>query len=206
MSQLTSRSVEACGSTDFLVVVAASAGGLRALERLLATLPSGFPAAVMVVQHLDRNHPSLLAKLLSRHTQLPLREARQGDVLTAGHVYIAPRDHHLLAVDAGMVALTRGELVHYVRPSADVLFESAAQTFGPRTIAVVLTGTGLDGADGVKAVKRCGGTVIAQDQASSEFFSMPDAAIRTGGVDFVLPLMEIGPKLVSLVELSQRPT
>lgn len=186
-------------ASDLLVVaVASSAGGLRALDRLFAVLPAEFPAAVLVVQHLDRNHPSLLAKLLGRHTRLQVREARDGDRLAAGVVYVAPPDRHLLATANGTVALTTGEPVHYLRPAADLLFSSVAQGFGARTIAVVLTGTGLDGADGVVAVKRRGGTVIAQDEASSEFFAMPDAAIRTGNVDFILPLSEIGPKLILL--------
>ncbi len=186
-------------ASDLLVVaVASSAGGLRALDRLFAVLPAEFPAAVLVVQHLDRNHKSLLAKLLGRHTRLQVREACDGDRLAAGVVYIAPPDRHLLATANGTLSLTTGEPVHHLRPAADLLFSSVALGFGARTIAVVLTGTGLDGADGVVAVKRRGGTVIAQDEASSEFFAMPDAAIRTGNVDFILPLSEIGPKLILL--------
>jgi len=97
------------------------------------------------------------------------------------------------------LTLTRTELVHYVRPSADLLFESVAATYHDRAIAVVLTGTGQDSATGVKAIKSMGGTVIVQDQASSEFFGMPSAAIATGDVDYVLSLVEIAPALVKLV-------
>jgi len=90
-------------------------------------------------------------------------------------------------------------LVHFVRPSADLLFESAAGSYGDRVIGVVLTGTGSDGSMGVEAVKKSGGTVIVQDRESSQFFGMPEAAIRTGAADFVLSLEEIGPALVTLV-------
>lgn len=188
-----------------IVTVAASAGGIRALERIVGHLPAGFPAAIIVVQHLDRNHPSILAQLLRRHARMQVREARDGERVEPGTVYVAPPDRHLVAGPDGRLGLTRGELVHHLRPSADRLFESAALAFGSRTIAVVLTGTGLDGATGVSAVKRGGGTVIAQDEASSEYFAMPGAAIKTGDVDFVLPLDEIGPKLISLAASGAEP-
>jgi two-component system chemotaxis response regulator CheB len=190
-------------STFPVVAVAASAGGLRALERLFGQLPVGFPGAILVVLHLDRRNPSILAQLLGRHTALSVREARDGDLVEPGIIYVAPPDRHLVIGADERIALTLGELVHYVRPAADALFESAALALGGRAIAVVLTGTGFDGASGVSAVKRCGGTVIAQDEASSEFFAMPDAAIRTGDVDFVLPLGQIGSKLISLTAAAQ---
>jgi two-component system, chemotaxis family, protein-glutamate methylesterase/glutaminase len=194
------------GAAGFsIVAVAASAGGLRALERIFGDLPAGFPAAIMVVQHLDRNHPSILAQLLGRHTRMKVREARDGERVEPGVIYVAPPDRHLVAGLDGCLRLNREDLVHYLRPSADRLFESAALAFGSRMIAVVLTGTGLDGATGVSAVKRGGGTVIAQDEASSEYFAMPDAAIRTGDVDFVLPLDQIGPKLISLAASGAEP-
>jgi two-component system, chemotaxis family, protein-glutamate methylesterase/glutaminase len=205
MTDDAGRTTGDCASGFPVVAVAASAGGLRALERIFGDLPSGFPAAILVVQHLDRRNPSILAQILARRTSLPVREARDGDCLEPGSIYIAPPDRHLVVGADGRLGLTRGELVHYLRPAADTLFESAAEAFGGRAIAVVLTGTGLDGATGVSAVKRRGGTVIAQDEASSEYFAMPDAAIRTGDVDFVLPLAEIAPKLISLAALATEP-
>ena len=116
-----------------------------------------------------------------------------------GTVYIAPPDKHLLANADRTLSLTQSELVHFVRPSADLLFESVAAAFRERAIAVVLTGSGSDGAMGVKAIKKMGGTVIAQDEETSEFFSMPSAAISTGQVDFILPVDEIPQALVALV-------
>jgi two-component system, chemotaxis family, protein-glutamate methylesterase/glutaminase len=182
-----------------LVGAAASAGGLRALSTLLAALPPEFPVAVVVVQHLDPRHASLMAGILGRRTQLAVQEAEDGDRLHPGTVYVAPPNKHLLVNGDGTLSLTQTELVHFVRPSADLLFESIAASYRERSIAVVLTGTGTDGAMGVRAVKKMGGTVIAQDESSSEFFGMPGAANQTGSADFVLPLNEIPHALATLV-------
>ncbi len=182
-----------------IVALAASAGGLVALSRVLSGLPAAFPAAVVVVQHLDPRHRSLMAEILSRRTPLEVRQARDGDRLEPGVVFVAPPNRHLLVNPGGKLALTETELVHFVRPSADLLFESVAASYRDRTIAVVLSGTGSDGAMGVQAIKKMGGTVIVQDETSSEFFGMPAAAIATGTVDFVLPLDEIASALVTLV-------
>jgi two-component system chemotaxis response regulator CheB len=179
--------------------MASSAGGLTALSRVLSELPEGFPASVVLVQHLDPRHNSLLAHVLSRRTRLPVRQVIDRERLEPGTVLVAPPDQHVLVGDQGVLSLTHSELVHFLRPSADLMFESLAAAFGERAIAVVLTGTGVDGATGITAVKERGGTVIAQDEATSEFFGMPGAAIRTGCVDFVLRLEEIAPALVTLV-------
>ena len=181
-----------------MVALAASAGGLAALTEVLSKLPADFPAPVVVVQHLDPRHRSLMADILSRRCLLRVKEAQHGEALTPGTVYIAPPDYHLLVNADGTLALTRSERVHFVRPSADLLFASAAAAFANRTAAVVLSGTGRDGDQGVRAVKRAGGTVIAQDQATAEFFGMPAAAIETGSVDLSLPLNEVAPALVAL--------
>jgi two-component system chemotaxis response regulator CheB len=182
-----------------VVAMAASAGGLTALSQILTALPSDFPAAIVVVQHLDPRHQSLMAQILSRRTPLKIQEAREGDTLNPGTVYIAPPNRHLLVNLDGILSLSQSELVHFVRPSADLLFESVAAIYKQRAIAVVLTGTGSDGAMGVQAIKKMGGTVIVQDEKSSEFFGMPGAAIHTGSVDFVLPLGEIPSALITLV-------
>lgn len=188
-----------------VVAVAASAGGLNAVSHLLAGLPEDFPAAVVLVQHLDPRRPSLMAEILGRRTRLQVRQAREGERIEPGTALVAPPDRHLLVQRDGTLALTRSEQVHFLRPSADLLFESVAAGFGDRAIAVVLTGTGSDGATGVRAVKRTGGTVIAQDNATSEHHGMPEAAIATGCVDLILPLDEIAPALVSLVRLGGNP-
>jgi two-component system chemotaxis response regulator CheB len=165
---------------------------------VLGGLPARFPAAVVVLQHVDPRHRSLLADILSRRTALPVKEARDGEPVHAGRVYVAAPNRHLLVNPDRTVSLTQTELVHFLRPSADLLFESMAATYRERAIAVVLSGTGEDGAMGVTAIKKTGGTVIVQDPASAEFNGMPAAAVRTGSADFVLELDEIAPALRKL--------
>jgi two-component system, chemotaxis family, protein-glutamate methylesterase/glutaminase len=182
-----------------IVMLAASAGGLAALSEVLGALPADFPAPIVVVQHLDPRHRSLMAEILHRRTSLNVEEAADGAKLEPSTVYIAPPDEHLLVTSDGRLNLSHTDLVHFVRPSADLLFESGAGAFPGRAIGVVLTGSGSDANMGVRAIGQTGGTVIAQDPASAEFSGMPQAAIDTGGVDFILDLEEIGPALVALV-------
>jgi two-component system chemotaxis response regulator CheB len=187
------------GDRGFDVVgLAASAGGLSAISKVLAGLGADFPASILVVQHLDPRHRSLMAEILGRRSEMEVKEAAEGDSVRPGCVYIAPPNHHLLVNPDGTLDLTETELVHFVRPSADLLFESMAASFRDRAIAVILSGTGSDGAMGARAVRQMGGTVIAQD-AEAEFSGMPDAAIGVGAVDFVLALDEIPGALRSLV-------
>ena len=183
-----------------IVAIAASAGGVVALGQLLGGIPAGFGATIVIVQHVDPRHQSLMPQVVGRHARLPVTHAEDGTTVKAGHAYLAPPGHHLLINRRGVVTLTDTELVNFVRPSADLLFESVAAAFGDRAIAVVLTGTGRDGAMGVSAIKQRGGTVVAQDEASSEFFGMPGSAIKTGAVDLILPLDEIASRLVALVD------
>jgi two-component system chemotaxis response regulator CheB len=193
------------GAAFDVVALASSAGGIAALSEILGSLPGDFPAAIVIVQHLDPRHRSLMADILRRRTALDVVQAREGDHIRPGMVYIAPPDRHLLVNANGTLSLTQSELVHFVRPSADLLFDSVAASYRQRAIAVVLTGTGSDGSMGIGAIKKMGGTVVAQDQASAEFSGMPGAAIRSGNADFVLPLDEIASALVTLVmkELSK---
>jgi len=169
------------------------------LSQVLAAIPREFPAAIVVVQHLDPRHRSLMADILNKRTAIPVRQAQEGDLLAPGTAYIAPPNRHLLVNPDATLSLSQSELVHFVRPSADLLFESTAASYKDRAIAVVLSGTGSDGAMGVRAIKKMGGTVIVQDKGTSLFYGMPDAAVHTGSVDFVLPVEEIPPALVTLV-------
>ncbi|MGI0486275.1 chemotaxis protein CheB [Pantanalinema rosaneae CENA516] len=182
-----------------VVAIATSAGGLHALEAILTDLPGDFPAAIAIVQHVSPHSPALLADILNRHTRLHVKQAVADDRLQAGTVYVAPPDHHLLIDSSGIITLAQTQRVNFARPSADVLFESVAQSFGQRAIAVVLTGRGQDGAMGIQRIKQQGGVTIAQDRTTAEFFAMPQAAIHTLAVDFVLPLATIAPMLVKLV-------
>jgi two-component system chemotaxis response regulator CheB len=164
----------------------------------LEGLPASFPPSLLVVQHVDPRHRSLMAEILAKRTAMPVKEAAAGDRVRPGHVYVAPPNRHLLVNADGTLELTQTELVHFVRPSADLLFESAAAAYGERVIAVVLSGSGHDGSMGVKAIKKTGGTLIVQDARNAEFPGMPEAALATGLADFVLPLNEIAPSLQKL--------
>jgi two-component system chemotaxis response regulator CheB len=187
-----------------IVLLAASAGGLAAISTVLGCLPADFPVPVVIVQHLDPRHGSLMAEILGRRTPLHVEEATGGAKVEAGNVYIAPPDEHLLVAADGRLSLSHADPVHFVRPSADLLFESGALAFPGHAIGVVLTGTGSDANMGVRALQESGGTVIVQDPVTAEFAGMPQAAIDTGAVHFVLPLEEIGPALVDLVEQAER--
>lgn len=181
-----------------LVAIAASAGGVHAIGTVLSMLPADFPAPIVVVQHVAPHHPSHMASIMARQTALLVKQACDGEVLQPGVVYIAPPDRHLLVNPDGALTLADTEMVHFLRPSADLMFESAAAAYGDRLVAVVLSGTGEDGATGVRAVKRMGGTVIVQNETTAEFGGMPHAAARTGDADCVLELEEIGPALTRL--------
>jgi two-component system chemotaxis response regulator CheB len=182
-----------------LVVIAASAGGVQALGTLLSALPPDFPIPVAIVLHRTTQLPNLLADVLGRRTRLPVKLVEQLEPLRPGTVYLAPPDLHFMVRLGGTAYLTDGRKIRFVRSSANPLFESAAEALGGRVLAVVLTGFGRNGTDGVQVVRAHGGTVIAQDRGTSEQFGMPQSAIATGCVSRVLPLREIGPALVQLV-------
>ncbi len=182
--------------------MAASAGGLNALSVILADLPATFPAAIAIVMHLSPNHKSLLAEILKCRTPLRVKQAEPGDLLCNGSVFVAPPNHHLLVGNDGILKLSSStaEKVHFARPSAEPLFASVAEVYRDNAMAVVLTGGDGDGSIGVGIIKDQGGMVIAQDRPTSQDFSMPETAINTGDVDFILPLEAIAPKLIQWVE------
>jgi two-component system chemotaxis response regulator CheB len=184
-----------------VIAMAASVGGLKALSAILSVLPADFPAAIAIVMHLSPDHDSVLAEILDRRTPLVVKKASTGDVLCQACVFVAPPNHHLFVADSGRLELSSSsaEKVHYARPSAEPLFASVATVYQKNAIAVVLTGGDGDGSFGVQIIKDQGGMVIAQDLPTSEDYSMPRTAIETGDVDFILPLDEIGPKLIELV-------
>ncbi|HLI39457.1 MAG TPA: chemotaxis protein CheB [Streptosporangiaceae bacterium] len=188
------------GAPYDIVAIAASAGGITALGRVLGGLPAGFPVPVVVVQHLDPRHQTIIADVLGRRAKLPVQLAREGERAKAGTIYVAPPNHHLLVGPNGTLTLSSSELVHFVRPSADLLFESVAGTYGARAIACILTGSGSDGAMGASAVKSRGGTVIVEDPELAEFKGMPEAVVSSGAADFVLPLDEVASVIRGLVE------
>jgi two-component system, chemotaxis family, protein-glutamate methylesterase/glutaminase len=181
-----------------VIVFGASAGGIPALSTILSDLPETFPAVIAIVQHRS-SEPGLLAETLSRRSGRTVRDAAEGDQLAPGLIVLAPAGKHLLINPDASLSLSDSPKVRSSRPSADRLFESGAQNLKDRLIAVVLTGYDGDGTNGVEAVRRMGGRVIAQEPATAEAPNMPLSAITTGCVDFVLPLREIGPARARLV-------
>jgi two-component system chemotaxis response regulator CheB len=184
-----------------VIAMAASVGGLKALSVILGGLPVNFPAAIAIVMHISPVRKSLLAEILKCRTPLAVKQAHSGDVLCRASVFVAPPNHHMSVVEDGRLELSSStsKKVHHSRPSAEPLFASIAKVYKKNAIAVVLTGGDGDGSIGVQIVKERGGKVIAQDRPTSEDFSMPETSIKTGDVDFILPLDRIAPKLVELV-------
>jgi two-component system chemotaxis response regulator CheB len=182
-----------------LVVIAASAGGVEALKTVLSGLPANFPIPVAVVQHRTATPPNLLSRVLGRHTRLAVKTAEQAERMQPGTVYLAPPDLHLTVGPDRTACLMDGQRIRHVRSSANPLFATAAEVLGGRVLAVVLTGGDRDATDGVQTVRAHGGTIIAQDEATSACFAMPRSAIETGCVSRVLPLPDIAPALVDLV-------
>jgi two-component system chemotaxis response regulator CheB len=183
-----------------LVAIVASQGGVEAVPRLLAELSADFPAPVVTLLHISHS-PSCLNHIFQRATQLEVKWACQGLPLTRGEVIVAVPDMHLLINGDGRCDLSSLAPINFVRPSADLLLESASLCFAERTLAVILTGCGRDGAVGARAVKNAGGRVLAQDRQSSASFDMPRAAIETGAVDFVLPLGQMASAIQTLVSV-----
>jgi two-component system chemotaxis response regulator CheB len=181
-----------------LIVVGASLGGFRALEALLAGLPSHFPLPVAVVQHRSSDSDGSLVTLLSRHSLLAVLEVEDKQPIEPGRVYVGPADYHLL-VEEGHFALSTEAPVRFARPSIDVFFESTADAYLDRAIAILLTGSNIDGAQGMRKIKECGGLTIVQEPATAESRRMPEAALALAKVDKVLPVEEIAPFLLNHV-------
>jgi len=182
-----------------IVVIGASLGGLAALSQLLSALPADFPVPIVVVQHLHARFPSQLPLLLDRSVPLRVKQAEDGERLRPATVYVAPSNRHLLIDQNRTLTLSYAPKVEFARPSVNVLFASVAASIGERAIGIVLTGRLRDGAAGAQAIKQRGGRVLVQDRETSAAFGMPQAAIATGCVDFVLPIPKIACALVSLV-------
>jgi two-component system chemotaxis response regulator CheB len=174
-----------------VVAIGVSTGGPNALQYLLAKLPGDFPGAIVVVQHMPEGFTEMFARRLDESSALEVKEARSGDLLTAGRVLICPGNRHMRVrrMPLGdVVVLSDEPKVNSHRPSVDVLFRSVAQEFGPAAIAVLMTGMGDDGAEGMAAVKEAGGLTIAQDEDSSVVYGMPKAAIERGHASRVVSL------------------
>ncbi|WP_103123922.1 chemotaxis protein CheB [Nostoc cycadae] len=182
-----------------IVAIAASAGGVIAIRKVLSGLPSNFPVPILCLQHLNPFDSNVLAQVLQLQTNLKVRWAYGGEQLTAGVVYVCPPRHYFVVHANGTITLAQQASKHGWHHGVNNFFESVAKSYAERAVVVVLTGTGKGGADGVQEVSNMGGIVLAQDQASCVADGMPQAAIATSCVDRVLPCEEIAPLLVRLV-------
>ncbi|MGH9864313.1 MAG: chemotaxis-specific protein-glutamate methyltransferase CheB, partial [Candidatus Acidiferrales bacterium] len=174
-----------------IVVIAASTGGPATVMRLAAAFPAGFPAAVVLVQHMPSNFTSQYAIQLADVTEIEVKEAEANETLRQSTLYVCPGSHHLRISSLGRIVLDDGPRISGYRPCADVTMETAATWAGSMTVGIVLTGMGNDASRGAQAIRAAGGIVIAQDEATSVIFGMPAEAIKTGAVNQVLPLDQI---------------
>ena len=182
-----------------IIVVGASAGGVEVLRRLVSDLSAELDAAVLIVMHVLPEAESLLPEILDKASGMPALQAENGAPVETGKIYIAPPDRHLMFQN-GNLRVVRGPKENRHRPSIDVLFRSAAMTYGPRVVGVVLSGSDDDGTAGLMAIKRHGGLTVVQDPDDSEYSRMPSSAAEAVRPDFVLPIAQIGQVLVDLVE------
>jgi two-component system chemotaxis response regulator CheB len=182
-----------------VIVVGASAGGVQALQGLVAQLSPELPAAVVVVLHLMSAGTSVLHDILDRAGPLPATQARDGEELERGHVYVAPPDYHTL-LRGSVIHLSPGPRENGHRPAIDPLFRSAARAYGSRVIGVVLSGTLDDGTDGLRLIKQRGGATVVQDPDDAAYSDMPESAIRYVGPDRIVPLAEMGAILFELID------
>ncbi|SRR6266436_461463 len=180
-----------------IIVVGASAGGVKALVTVVRSLPKDLPATIFMVLHIPAEVPSVLPDILSRSGPLVAVHAVDGAAIEYGQIYVAPPDHHLL-VERGKMRVVRGPRENRSRPAVDPLFRSAASAYGPRVVGVVLTGALDDGTAGLLAVKRRGGVAIVQDPDEALYPDMPASAVTSVAIDYILPLSDIGPLLVRL--------
>src|SRR3954468_20829932 len=183
--------------TNQIVVIGASAGGLEAMRTLARDLPADFPTPICVVIHSAPQSPGMIGEILDRVGPLRATNARNRERLTPAHIYVAPPDFHLV-VEPGILRVTKGPRENRFRPAIDPLFRSAAQVYGPGAIGVVLTGSLDDGTAGLSGVKQLGECAIVQDPRDAMFPGMPESALAHVDVDYVVPLAELPPLLVSL--------
>jgi two-component system chemotaxis response regulator CheB len=190
--------------TSEIVVVGTSTGGLQALQTLLSGLTAEFPLPLVVVQHRGRDADLGLCEYLARRSNLPVSEPEDKQPILPGHVYLAPRDYHLL-IEHQSFALSTDPPVAYARPSIDVLFESAADEYQERVVGLILTGGSHDGAKGLARIKKLGGLALVEDPRTANCQDMPQAALEKTDVDWILPLPELAPRLQQLAEVTSKP-
>jgi len=180
------------------VVIGGSWGGIDAVSAILSRLPTGFPLPIVVVLHQHRKYESRMHEIFGRKCLLEVKEADEKELLLPGTVYVAPPNYHLLIERDRCLSLSIDEQVNFSRPSIDVTFASAAESFRESLIGILLTGANQDGAEGILQIKRFGGLAIVEDPATAQVAIMPQSAIDKTRVDQVLPLPEIAPYLLAI--------
>jgi two-component system, chemotaxis family, protein-glutamate methylesterase/glutaminase len=197
------RAAFAPNTSDRVVLIASSTGGPRALTTVFECLPRDFPAPILVVQHMPPGFVDGLARRLSRIGNVICSEAKTGDRMVPGRAIMAPAGLHMRVARDGTLSFDDTEIVNGVRPSADVLFRSAAEAFGSRCVAAVLTGMGRDGAEGALAVKRAGGTVFAEAEQTCTIYGMPKATAELGAADAQVPIDQMAVALTAALSGKQ---
>ena len=198
-----SKQAAISGVDDWIVAIGTSTGGPRALQEVLSRLPGNLPCPTLVVQHMPPGFTKSLAERLNTLCELTVKEAADNDKLVAGTVYIAPGDFHLTIRREGTgtyVKLNKDPAIGGLRPAVDPMMVSVSETYGIKTVGVILTGMGHDGAKGMQAIKRLRGLTIAEDQSTAVVFGMPKAAIEAGVVDTVLPLPQVAEGIVQCLK------
>jgi two-component system chemotaxis response regulator CheB len=188
-----------------VIAIATSTGGPAALHRILTTLPADFPVPILLVQHISRGFGPGFADWLDKASPLRVKMAEEGEALRPGTVYVAVDDHHLCVSPSRRIHLSTAPAVGGFRPSGTVLFESVAAAFGSRAVAVILTGMGRDGVDGLRAIRRAGGRTVAESEATAVIYGMPAAAVHAGLADFILPLDEVCAAVAGLLVVPAAP-
>lgn len=181
-----------------IVVVGASAGGFQAIKQFISALPADLDAAIFIVWHMSPDVKGVMPQVLNRLRTLTAHNARDNEPIRTGQIYIAPPDHHL-QVEKDVVRITRGPKENRFRPAVDPLFRSAAYAFGARVIGIILSGALDDGTAGLWTVKQYGGIAIVQDPNDAEVPSMPENALRSVPVDYILPVAKMAEVVISLV-------
>ena len=191
------------GVDDWIVAIGTSTGGPRALQEVLTRLPGSLPCPTVIVQHMPPGFTKSLAERLNTLSELTVKEAADNDRLVAGTVYIAPGDFHLTLrreASGTYVKLNKEPAIGGLRPAVDPMMVSVAENYGTKSVGVILTGMGHDGAKGMQAIKRLQGRTIAEDQSTSVVFGMPKAAIEAGVVDTILPLPQVAEGIVQCLK------
>lgn len=202
LSKFTGKRLAALSeTTNKVIAVGSSTGGTEALKAFLTRLPANAPGIVMV-QHMPANFTNAFAERLNELCQIEVKEAEDGDVVRSGRALLAPGNFHMLMRRSGaryLVNVKTGPMIHYQRPAVDPLFRSVARYVGANAVGVILTGMGADGAKGMREMKDAGAVTFAQDEASCVVYGMPKEAVKTGGVDHIVPLNKMAEKVLQAV-------